>query len=79
MSFPAKKDREVCWGARDRYWECLDKHNIGPDDAVPSACNETKKQFENMCPGQWVKHFNRKRDYIIFKKQLEANGPTPQT
>lgn len=74
MSFPDKSQREVCWNARDHYWECLDKHNIGPDQASPPACDAVKKDFEKLCPAQWVKHFNRKREYNIFKEKLEKEG-----
>ncbi|CAH0560186.1 unnamed protein product [Brassicogethes aeneus] len=69
MSFPTKEERSVCWGARDKYWECLDtnpkKENI---------CEEFKKVYEKSCSAQWVKHFDRKRNYLQFKERIEKHG-----
>lgn len=48
MSFPSKEDRQNCWGSRDEYWKCLDQ---GKSDA---ECKEFRKQYEKLCPTQWV-------------------------
>nr|XP_017532321.1 cytochrome c oxidase assembly factor 6 homolog isoform X1 [Manis javanica] len=29
MAAPSMKEREVCWGARDEYWKCLDENTDG--------------------------------------------------
>ncbi|XP_077537240.1 cytochrome c oxidase assembly factor 6 homolog isoform X2 [Haemaphysalis longicornis] len=69
MSFPNKEQRQKCWDSRDRYWECLDRNS---EDA--SRCTETRSLYESMCPSQWVKHFNRKREYLQFKDKIENEG-----
>lgn len=73
--FPGKEERQVCWDARDRYWECLDKHapthQATSGAAEPSVCLQFRKIFLSSCPGQWVKHFDRKRTYDQFKKKME--------
>lgn len=76
MSFPTKEERAKCWGARDKYWECLDK--IG-SDGKESTCVEFRKMFESSCTAQWVKHFDRKRNYLIFKDKIENDGYEPLT
>ncbi|KAG5309931.1 COA6 factor, partial [Pseudoatta argentina] len=68
MSFPNKEDRIKCWSRRDEYWQCLDE---GKSQA---ECIEFRKQYEKFCPSQWVKHFDRKRDYLKFKEQIETGG-----
>ncbi|XP_065303227.2 cytochrome c oxidase assembly factor 6 homolog [Dermacentor albipictus] len=72
MSFPNKEQRQKCWDSRDRYWECLDKN---ADNA--NRCTEMKSQYETHCPSQWVKHFNRKREYLQFKDKIENEGYEP--
>ncbi|KAK9883595.1 hypothetical protein WA026_001770 [Henosepilachna vigintioctopunctata] len=73
MSFPNKEDRQRCWGARDKYWDCLDK--VGEDEKSP--CGELRKLYENFCSTQWVKHFDRKRNYLVFKNRIENEGYEP--
>ncbi|XP_055694496.1 cytochrome c oxidase assembly factor 6 homolog [Lutzomyia longipalpis] len=74
--FPTKEERTQCWNNKDRYWECLDKnaptHSTTGGDAEPKACLELRKAFEKSCPGQWVKHFDRKRSYELFKRRMES-------
>ncbi|XP_066584527.1 cytochrome c oxidase assembly factor 6 homolog [Prorops nasuta] len=66
MSFINKEARLKCWNYRDEYWKCLDQGKTDSD------CKEFRNQYEKFCPGQWVKHFDRKRDYLKFKEQIEA-------
>lgn len=72
MSFPNKEQRQKCWDSRDRYWECLDKNAENAN-----RCAEVKSQYETHCPSQWVKHFNRKREYLQFKDKIENEGYEP--
>ncbi|XP_022198897.1 cytochrome c oxidase assembly factor 6 homolog isoform X2 [Nilaparvata lugens] len=72
MSFPTKSEREACWQSRDKYWECLD---LNADEA--KQCLETRSVYENLCPAQWVKHFDRKRKYLQFKEKIEKEGYDP--
>ncbi|XP_044255806.1 cytochrome c oxidase assembly factor 6 homolog [Tribolium madens] len=77
MSFPTKEDRNLCWSARDRYWECLNKNGIidSKDDRGP--CLEFRKLYEKSCSAQWVKHFDRRRNYLQFKEKIEKHGYEP--
>lgn len=76
MSFPDKVARKQCWDARDKYWQCLDKYS--PEFSAtsgqegPSECAKLRKLYETGCPGQWVKHFDRKRTYEQFKEKMNA-------
>ncbi|KAL6439384.1 hypothetical protein ACFW04_003911 [Cataglyphis niger] len=72
MSFPNKEDRLNCWSRRDEYWQCLDESKSQVE------CIELRKQYEKFCPSQWVKHFDRKRDYLKFKEQIEKGGYVPE-
>ncbi|XP_064536327.1 cytochrome c oxidase assembly factor 6 homolog [Drosophila montana] len=80
MSFPDKAERAKCWSTRDEYWKCLDenapKHSSTSGEKVPNACQKMRKIFEQSCPGQWVKHFDRKRTYEQFKEKM-ATGYDP--
>ncbi|XP_038617304.1 cytochrome c oxidase assembly factor 6 homolog [Tachyglossus aculeatus] len=69
---PSKKERLACWEARDRYWRCLD-HNA--DDAL--KCRHARGPFEDACPQQWIKYFDKRRDYLKFKEKFEAGQFQP--
>lgn len=51
MSFPTKNDRQKCWDAKDRYWECLESHKESIE-----ACNKLRAIYESSCPAQWVSY-----------------------
>lgn len=80
MSFPDKGHRELCWKARDSYWDCLDKnapeYSATSGKPEPKACIQLRKLFEKNCPAQWVKHFDRKRNYEQFKAKM-SQGQDP--
>lgn len=82
MSFPDKSARAKCWDARDKYWECLDKYapeySTTSGQEGPSECAKLRKLYENGCPAQWVKHFDRKRTYEQFKEKMNS-GYDPVT
>lgn len=66
---PSKEARELCWKARDSYWKCLDDTKENKD-----KCLKQREEYEKQCSKAWVKHFDRKRDYLKFKAQYEKNG-----
>ncbi|XP_042318739.1 cytochrome c oxidase assembly factor 6 homolog isoform X1 [Sceloporus undulatus] len=72
MSAPSMKERKVCWETRDEYWKCLDENM---EDT--SKCEKFRCSFVNACPQQWVKYFDRRRDYLKYKAQLEAGDFQP--
>nr|XP_060610836.1 cytochrome c oxidase assembly factor 6 homolog [Anolis sagrei ordinatus] len=43
---------------RDEYWKCLDE---SMEDAF--KCEKLRCSFVKACPQQWVKYFDRRRDY----------------
>uniref|UniRef100_A0A452HMD0 Cytochrome c oxidase assembly factor 6 homolog n=2 Tax=Gopherus TaxID=38771 RepID=A0A452HMD0_9SAUR len=67
MSAPSMEERKACWGARDEYWKCLDENM---EDA--SRCQKLRCSFESRCPQQWVKYFDKRRDFLKYKEQLQA-------
>jgi len=71
-SAPTKAERELCWSARDEYWQCLDKNK---DDA--SKCKEHRQRFESDCTKTWLKYFDRRRDYLKYKDKIEKEGFEP--
>lgn len=77
MSFPDKQQRKTCWDSRDKYWECLDDNNVKDSTEKPKACLEFRKIFEKSCPSQWVVHFDRKRDFNVFKEKMVKEGYEP--
>ncbi|KAG8516659.1 Cytochrome c oxidase assembly factor 6 [Galemys pyrenaicus] len=72
------KERQVCWGARDEYWKCLDENK---EDS--SQCKKLRSSFESSCPQQWypfsqqIKYFDKRRDYLKFKEKFEAGQFQP--
>ncbi|KAJ8930343.1 hypothetical protein NQ314_016893 [Rhamnusium bicolor] len=74
MSFPTREERSLCWGARDKYWECLDKNKATEKSNI---CQEFRTLYEKSCTAQWVKHFDRKRNYLQYKEKIEKHGYEP--
>ncbi|XP_060099034.1 cytochrome c oxidase assembly factor 6 homolog [Heteronotia binoei] len=72
MSAPSMKERQACWEARDKFWKCLDENM---EDT--SKCDKSRSSFESLCPQQWVKYFNRRREYLKFKAKLEEGEYQP--
>nr|XP_020856135.1 cytochrome c oxidase assembly factor 6 homolog isoform X1 [Phascolarctos cinereus] len=71
MTAPSMKERQVCWGARDDYWKCLDENT---DDA--SKCKKFRSIFESSCPQQWrcYKGFMVGASWRHGRKALKAEG-----
>lgn len=69
---PNKAERQKCWQARDAFWKCLDE---SADDRT--KCKNQRNVFEENCSKQWVKYFDRRRDYLKFKEKMEKEGFDP--
>ncbi len=67
--FLRKAEREACWGAKDRFWDCLRANGERAE-----RCGEARRGFEDLCPPTWVQHFDRKFQYEKFKAKLESEG-----
>lgn len=54
-----KSARKVCWESRDKYFACLDKHNIldpRKDPATALAkCSSEDAEFNRDCVKSWVR------------------------
>ncbi|XP_030640940.1 cytochrome c oxidase assembly factor 6 homolog [Chanos chanos] len=72
MSAPNSSERRACWGARDKLWKCLDDNQ---DNAA--LCEQYQKEFEANCPGQWVKYFIKRRDFLKYKEKIQKEGFEP--
>ncbi|KAM8814477.1 cytochrome c oxidase assembly factor 6 homolog isoform 1-T2 [Rhynchonycteris naso] len=72
MAAPSMAERRACWAARDRYWRCLEEC---AEDAA--RCAELRRSFEASCPQQWIKYFDKRRDYLKFKEKFEAGQFQP--
>ena len=66
-TFLKKAERAACWEAKDNLWACWDKGDR-------EACEDLREVFKLKCPPMWVNHFDRKYDYINFKKKLYSEG-----
>ncbi|XP_075452865.1 cytochrome c oxidase assembly factor 6 homolog isoform X1 [Ascaphus truei] len=72
MAAPTAEERKACWGARDHYWQCMDENK---EDI--SKCQKFRHCFESRCPQQWIKYFDKRRDYLKFKEKLQAGEFQP--
>ena len=70
--FMKKAERELCWAAKDKFWDCLKSNN---EDV--SYCLKTRNQFTEACPPTWVTHFDRKFQYEKYKQKLLTDGFQP--
>ena len=69
--FMKKAEREKCWGARDKLYECMRKY--GEDETNLHACIGLRKDYTEACPPLWVTAFDRKFHYENKKKKLYKN------
>jgi len=73
--FMNKSERQKCWGARDKYWACLDACETPvTKDVVPEQCLALRQVYEAECPPTWVTHFDRKYQFEKFKVKLKTEG-----
>ncbi|XP_033614189.1 cytochrome c oxidase assembly factor 6 homolog [Fukomys damarensis] len=72
MAAPSMKERQFCWGACSHYWQCLDEK---ARDVY--HCQKLRRSFKSSCPQQWLKYFDKRRDYLNFKGKFEAGLVQP--
>lgn len=78
-------ERKRCWDARDKFFECLDAHQIldpaKDDSKARKACPPEIKEFEQACVDVWIDYFKQKRvaDHakLMRIKELEKRGYEP--
>ena len=55
---PDRSNRAKCWGARDRFFACLDQHDILDSIAegklAGQKCGPELAEFEKACANTWV-------------------------
>lgn len=68
MSFPTKDQRQKCWGAKDKYWECLESSSEHQE-----ACAELRTVYETLCPAQWVRFLIYFLKIIFIQNFLKRN------
>ena len=49
MAPPNKEERAICWAAKDKYWNCLDKCEGKTD-----LCAALRKVYTESCSKTWV-------------------------
>lgn len=67
-----KAEREICWAAKDKFWDCLRKNN--EDETSVMKCLNLRKDYTEACPPTWVTHFDRKFHYENYKELLKKEG-----
>ncbi|XP_040195747.1 cytochrome c oxidase assembly factor 6 homolog [Rana temporaria] len=72
MAAPSAQERKACWDSRDRYWQCLDDTKEDKD-----KCQQIRKGYEQSCPLTWIKYFDKRRDYLKYKAEMERKGFEP--
>ncbi|OTB12220.1 hypothetical protein K445DRAFT_321218 [Daldinia sp. EC12] len=64
---PDRTERQQCWDARDKFYQCLDKHDVidslnGDGKKIAEKqCAAENKGFEQNCASAWVTYFKRYR------------------
>ncbi|KAI8964206.1 cytochrome oxidase c subunit VIb-domain-containing protein [Daldinia sp. FL1419] len=64
---PDRTERQQCWDARDKFYKCLDQHDVidslnGEGKAIADKhCAQENKGFEQNCASAWVTYFKRYR------------------
>lgn len=78
-----KEDREKCYAARDAYYKCADAAGSGtpgwtsqvsPGQLIHKKCAKKRAEYEKLCKGSWVKHFDKLRDKHIRLEEITGPG-----
>ncbi|TGZ85023.1 hypothetical protein EX30DRAFT_368142 [Ascodesmis nigricans] len=68
---PNRSQRAVCWEGRDKFFSCLDKHDItdaiAEKEKASKECRKEELEFEKACVGSWVEYFKKQR--VMLKKR----------
>ncbi|VDL46965.1 unnamed protein product [Hymenolepis diminuta] len=71
-------NREGCWAARDEFYKCVlevqrlkMKHPFDPIDY--SSCRDLRNYYRSVCPGTWIKIFDRQHNYKPGKDVEDEN------
>ncbi|ESP02868.1 hypothetical protein LOTGIDRAFT_185601 [Lottia gigantea] len=67
MAYPNKEEREICYKARDDFWKCVEDN-----DGDKSKCKKLRSIYESKCSKSWVKHFDKRVEFLNYKKQMAA-------
>ncbi|KAK0517214.1 hypothetical protein JMJ35_000369 [Cladonia borealis] len=79
---PSRQSRAVCYAARDRFFECLEKNgiidSIKEKEKSEERCGMEEGELRRECVGSWVTYFKQRRVMEHNKKQtiekLEKEG-----
>lgn len=67
---PGRSSRERCWQGRDRFFACLDKHDIlnsiKEDGEARRKCGKEIAEFEGACAKAWVCSFFFFTGYALY-------------
>jgi hypothetical protein len=56
---PGRSERKLCWGARDRYFDCLDDVRVvEPGKEAVSQCAKEMLDYDRNCARSWVRRFS---------------------
>lgn len=62
---PDRNAREICYESRDRFFACLDKHDIldaiREDEKSRTLCSQEVGAYERDCARSWVSTDTRRR------------------
>lgn len=75
LAMQSANKREICYGARDSYFKCLDQLHEDPE----KECASLKKTYDSKCPKSWVSYFEKQREReLILQLQVDQyRGPLP--
>lgn len=55
----SKVEREKCWSARDKFWDCVVKLSHDSPDidtkVLFAQCPKERSLYESACPKTWVR------------------------
>lgn len=69
-----RKQREICWKARDAYFNCISndgastgaKSGGGSMEEAGKKCQESLERFQQDCPAVWVSYFIKRKELEKF-------------
>nr|CUU99151.1 hypothetical transcript [Hymenolepis microstoma] len=64
-----KENRDRCWAARDEFYTCVLDVQVQkmkrPFDPIDySQCREIRKRYRSVCPGTWIKLYDKRHNYV---------------
>ena len=56
----SSRERDVCWAARDAFYDCLEKEKASAPGGDGGACGSLRQAYERSCLASWRRYWDER-------------------